>query len=195
MNESKSKVKWFTELNNELIKYASHEEAEEIISYYEEMIDDRMENGEDIHQILNDYHPKSIAKSMIPEIVSKRTSDDHKTTRNLWLIVLILFSTPILIPLGVVYLSIMIAVMSIMISGIAVVFSGFAAVIGQVIRSFALGLAMPEFMVSVGVSLLALVICLLIGYYMIKVSWWLLQHLAIWFSRLIVRKRDENENH
>ncbi len=195
MHDIKRKDEWMKELKFELDRYFRSEEVTEILSYYEEMIDDRMENGEDIVSILNDYDAKSIAKSMIPNVISRRTGKDEKMTSNLWMIVLVLFSTPILIPLGVVYLSIMISVFSVLISGVAVMLSGFGVVIIQVIGGFSTGLALPEFMVTIGIALLALVICLLIGYVMVKASWWLLEHMAIWFSRLIVRKKDLYESH
>ncbi len=189
----KRREKWFNELNQALTKYFNKEETKEIVSYYEEMIDDRLEQGEAIEHILNDYDAKHIARSMIPEMMSRRRDNDQKTTTNLWLIVLVLFSSPILIPLGVVYLSIMIAALTFLISGVTVMLSGVAAVFMQILRGFSLGLAFPEFIILIGVGLLALALCLFIGYYMVKVSWWFLQHLAIWFSKLIVRRRSSYE--
>lgn len=195
MSELKNRDKWLMSLKEELSRYFSENEKEEIISYYEEMIDDRLDQGESIEHILDDYDAKKIAKYMIPEVISKRKQTEKTTSDNAWLIALLLFSTPILIPLGVVYLSLMVVAISLIFSGIAVMVSGVGAVIVQVIRGVTLGLAFPELLVSIGVSLLALVVCLAVGYWLVKVSWWLIQQLAIWFSRLIIRKREEHENH
>ncbi len=195
MNASKKRQKWFHALEEELNRYFDQKETEEIIAYYEEMIDDRVEHGELIDNVLSDYDPKEIARQTIPNIITKRTNAHEKTTKNIWLLVLVLFSTPILIPLGVAYLSLMIVALSLIISGIAVMFGGVFAVIAQLVRALITGLALPEFMISLGLSLVAFAICLIVGYYLVKVSWWILQHLAIWFSKLIIRKKDTYEIH
>ena len=157
------------------------------------MIDDRLDRGEFLDNILDEYDPNVIAKSMIPEIVSKRTISHEKTSVNVWLIVLVLFSTPLLIPLGVVYLTFMIVVGSIMVAGIAVAGSGLFAVMLQIIGIISSGITFPNAMLSIGLVLIALIICLLVGYWLIKISWWLLQHLVMWMSQLIIRKKDKNE--
>ena len=129
MSETRKREKWFKTLSDELIKYFDDKEKSEIISYYEEMMDDKLEHGEDIDDVLDEYDPKTIAKRMIPEVITRRKHTVQKAKSNAWLIILLLFSTPILIPLGIVYLSFMIVAFSLMISGVAVMGSGFFAVI------------------------------------------------------------------
>ena len=195
MSETRKREKWFKMLDQELTKYFNEKEKKDIISYYEELIDDRLDQRESIDDVLDAYDPKKIAKLMIPEVMSKRSNSNQQMTKNIWLIVLILFSTPILIPLGVVYLSLMISAFSVLISGGAVIVAGIGAVITQIIRSLSMGLAFSQLILTIGIALLALFVCLFIGYYLIKISWWVLQHLAIWFSQLIIRKRHKNEIH
>lgn len=190
MSETKKREKWFKMLDAELDKYFDEKEKHEIISYYQEMMDDKLEHGDDIDEVLDAYEPQAIARQMIPEVMTRRKHTVKKASSNAWLIVLLLFSTPILIPLGVVYLSLMIVALSLIISGVAVMISGFGAVVIQIVRSLSMGLAFSDMMLSIGIALVALVICLLVGYALVSVSWWLLQHLAIWFSKLIIRKRD-----
>ncbi|MGE4320456.1 MAG: hypothetical protein AB7E61_03275 [Acholeplasmataceae bacterium] len=62
MNESRKLKQWLNELEKELDKYISEDEATEVIDYYEEMVNDKLDDGEDIDKILNQYEPKKIAK-------------------------------------------------------------------------------------------------------------------------------------
>ena len=195
MIESKRKQQFFHHLNKELKKYFSQQEIDEIVDYYEELIDDRLERGESIEHILNSYQPKEIARAMIPQVVSKRDSHDQKTTSSLWLILLILFSSPILIPLGVVYLVVMIVAFSILLSGGIVMASGVIAFIGQIIRAIATQLIFADALLMVGIGLIAFAVCMSIGYYMVKWSSEVLKHLAIWFGKLVTRKKGNYESY
>jgi len=182
--------KWFDQLKTELSKYFNQEETSEIINYYDEMIHDKLEEGQDFNDIIQSYDPKKIAKSMIPRVVSARQTSSLKLDNNARLILLILFSTPILIPLGVVYLSMMIVALSMVVTGVALVVSAIGGLLITGIRLLLLGLATPDLLLALGINLLGFALMALVGYWLLKVSWNIFQHLSIWVSKMIVRKRE-----
>ena len=193
MNESRKLKQWLNELEKELDKYISEDEATEVIDYYEEMVNDKLDDGEDIDKILNQYEPKKIAKQMVPKVLSKRTGKEKTMSKNAWLILLVLFSSPILLPLGIVYVSLMIVAISFIFSGFVIIASAFVTIIAYTVKVITLGLALPELLVSFGIGFITFGGLLALGYIFVKFSWIILQQLAIWFSKLIVRKRGQDE--
>lgn len=188
MSEIRKQKRWFEQLNRELSHYFEDDETREIMSYYEEMFHDKLEDGKDLDDIIDQYDPKRIARQMIPRVVSGRRVETSSTKNNAKLIVLILFSTPILIPLGVVYISLIITGLSLVISGIALIGSAGIGLVVSLIRVFLLGLALPEMLVSLGTLCLGFSLMPVIGYYLYKISWQAVQVLSIWISKLINRK-------
>jgi uncharacterized membrane protein len=69
---------WLKELEKELRLRFYVNEVSDIISFYEEMIEDRLASGEDIEDILSDYDAKEIAKSMTTDVVMKRANDTYQ---------------------------------------------------------------------------------------------------------------------
>lgn len=195
MDKLKQKQTFINALNKELNTYFQKSESDEIVAYYEELIDDRLERGESIEHILANYHPKEIAKSMIPQVVSRRDHDPKTTSSSLWLILLLLFSSPILIPLGVVYLVVMLVAIILILSGGMVMISGVIALIGQVIRSIIVQLPLADSLLMIGIGLIAFAVCMAIGYYLVKWSYEILKHLAVWFGKLVTRKKVNHESY
>src|SRR5690554_6181924 len=103
--------KFLNELEKEAKKYFSKEETKEVVSYYEEIINERLANNEELENILSNYNVKVIIKNMIPEMITKRDFKSHKNTfKSFWqLLLIMLFTAPILIPLGIVYFALIIA--------------------------------------------------------------------------------------
>lgn len=188
MSDIRKQKKWFEQLNRELSHYFEEDETREIMSYYEEMFHDKLEDGKDLDDIIDQYDPKRIARQMIPRVVSGRKVETSSTKNNAKLIILILFSTPILIPLGVVYVSLIITGLSLVFTGIVLIGSAGLGLIASMIRVFLLGLAIPEMLVSVGALCLGFSLMAVVGYYLYKISWQAVQVLSIWMSKLINRK-------
>jgi|GEM_PF-629684 len=195
MNEQRKLNQWLNQLDRELSRYFDQEETEEIKSYYEEMINDKLDLGQDIDKVLSQYQPKEIAKSMIPKIVNKRTSEHKKTSNNLWLILLLLFSTPFLIPLGIAYIVLMVVAFALMISGGAIIFGSLSGIILYIIESFGLGLSSANLLLTLGFSLVSISIVLFIGYGLSKIAWFILRSLVTWFTKLIMRRRENYETY
>jgi len=182
------KNEWLIELNKELKKYFEEKETSEIIAYYDEMICDKLEHGEDIDDVISQYQVKKIATQMIPKIVSGRKLGTSDYKSNAKLITIILFSTPILIPLGIVYLSLMITGLSLVLSGVLI---GISAVIGIIVYSVALIVSNGSFadiILGIGSTFIIFSLLGVIGYYLTKFAWYIVRLMSIWVSKLLVRK-------
>ncbi len=188
MSDIQKQKRWFNSLKKELDRFFSDEESREIMNYYEEMFNEKLDNGEDIDHVLDHYDPKKIAKQMIPEVVSRRSVEKVKS--NAWLVLLILFSTPILIPLGIVYLTLMIVAVVLIFTGFIVAASSIFGIFGFIIQLVMSGVTGANLLLAIGIGLIGLAILMGVGYLLTKVSWVVLKQLSIWFSKLITRKKD-----
>ncbi|QWB95942.1 DUF1700 domain-containing protein [Mycoplasmatota bacterium] len=186
--------RWFDQLKDELSKYFNKEETAEIINYYDEMIHDKLEDGQDFDDIIKSYDPKQIAKQMIPRVIAERQTSSLKLDNNAKLIILVLFSTPVLIPLGALYVSLMAVASSMVVTGIALVISAVGGMIITGLRLLFAGLATPDLLLALGINIIGFALMAIIGYWLLKVSWVVLQRLSIWISKMIVRKRGTHEN-
>src|SRR5690554_922967 len=81
-------------------------EIDEIIAYYEEIISDRYENGEPMNRIIESYDIRLISRMAFPQALQKRQPETRKeVSKNVGGLLLFLFSIPVLIPLGIIYLT------------------------------------------------------------------------------------------
>ncbi len=157
--------KWLGELKLELEKHFYPDEVNDILEYYEEMIEDRMQNGELKEDIFNSYNKKEIVREMMPEVLSKRTNitqkERLKTTKQLWTAIA---QTSLKIPLGILYTVFVITIS-------AIVISILVSVIGSLFVFIAYGLDLFEASISsydkLGMSGIALVLSALTGLIMI----------------------------
>jgi uncharacterized membrane protein len=186
--------RWFDQLKDELSKYFNKEETAEIINYYDEMIHDKLEDGQDFDDIIKSYDPKQIAKQMIPRVIAERQTSSLKLDNNAKLIILVLFSTPVLIPLGAIYVSLMAVALSMVVTGFALVISAVGGMIITGLRLLFAGLDTPDLLLALGINIIGFALMAIIGYWLLKVSWVVLQRLSVWISKMIVRKRGSHEN-
>src|SRR5690554_3059493 len=131
--------KFLNNLEKEAKKYFSKEETNEVVSYYEEIINDRISNNENLDEVLKEYDVKIIVKNMIPEIISKRDFKSHKNIfKSFWqLLLIMLFTAPILIPLAILYLALIIAFVAVALSGVVVMAALFITLIPYLIEVIA----------------------------------------------------------
>ncbi|PKK92851.1 MAG: hypothetical protein CVV61_07645 [Tenericutes bacterium HGW-Tenericutes-6] len=183
---------WLKELERELKKRFYLKEVEDILSYYEEMIQERIDSGEDIDDILSDYDPKEIAKSMTTDVVMKRANDTYTTiAKSSKQLMLFLLSTPLLIPLGFAYIIILIVFGSIMISLVSVVFASLVAMIGIFINMYQSGLGQNEILAIIGVSLIVFSFLILITLWLYQAIRRLAKSLIQFFSKLAKDKEGK----
>jgi len=183
--------KFLNELEKESKKYLNNEEVKEVVSYYEEIINERLADNEKLENILDDYSVKVIVKNMIPEMITKRDFKSHKNIfKSFWqLLLIMLFTAPILIPLAIVYLALMIAFAAITLSGVAVMISGIIAVIPYFIEIINFSTKIEVVLGLGGIGLIGSAIILLVGYLFAKVSYTIIKQMIKGFSSLILRKQ------
>jgi uncharacterized membrane protein len=157
--------KWLETLKLELEKHFYPDEVEDILEYYEEMIEDRMQNGELEQEICSSYQAREIVREMMPEVLSKRTNvtqkERFKTTQQLWTAIA---QTSLKIPLSILY------AVSILVIAIIVI-SMLASVVGLLIVFIVYVFGLFEASISnydkLGMSGIALVLLSLTGLIMV----------------------------
>lgn len=173
------------------LKYLTKQEAKELKSFYEEIINERLSAGEKIDNILKDYDKKEIIKETLPEVILKR---DKNSFKSFFHVLLVLFSTPILIPLAVVYLALIVVALSMVIVGFSLVVSGLITIIpysyqvityssnvGATIGLLALGLFAGSFVA-------------LFGYYFGKIFIYISKAMSKGILKSVIRRRNQHEN-
>ena len=184
------------------------EDIEERLMFYEEMIDDRIEEGMSEEEAVEAVGPvDDIVKQVMSEIpLSKFVANRVKPKRKLktWEIVLLVLGSPVWVPLLIsavaVLFSIYITIWSVVISVYAVNLSFAVAAVASIptaIYYFALGnisggfLMIGAFFVLAGLTILMYFASVLITKGMLKLT----KGIAIWVKSLFVNKEEpKNEN-
>ena len=179
--------KFLKDLEKELkSKKLYQHEIDEILAYYEEIISDRYENGEAMDRIIESYDIRMISRMAFPQALSKREPENRKeVSKNIGSLLIFLFSMPILIPLGVIYLAFIIVVFALIISSVAVGISGilgFIVLMFQVLQS---GSNVGTFLALIGAYVAAISLVMIILYYISYLFMYLLKGSVKIISRLV----------
>lgn len=179
------------------LKSFSKEEIAGVISYYDEIIAERVEQGQDEDQIIKDLGEiKNITKDIQIELLTTRVnkSDNnlHKIS-NTFFIVLMLFASPALLPIGIVlfiaFFTVVIVSASLLITCAAITLGLIASLIPTIIS---LSSSPASAVAAAGVILLGVGISGLLTILFIYVTKWILNGIAK-LSTLIVRKVNKKE--
>jgi len=182
---------WLKELERELKKRFYLTEVDDIISYYEEMIQERLDNGESIDEILSDYDPKEIAKSMTADVVMKRANDTYKSiAKSSKQLMVFLLSSPLLIPLGFAYVIIMIVAVSLLFSLVVTIFASIVGMVGLFINMYQSGLGQNEIIGFVGIGLMTFSFLILVSIWLYQAVQQLAKKLLYIFSKLAKNKGE-----
>lgn len=182
---------WLKELERALRTKFYDDEVKDILNYYEEIINDRLSSGEKIDDILSGYEIKKIVKDMTPEILMKRENTSvlrvSKSTRQL---LLLLLGSPILLPLGIVYISILIFVMSMIFTAFLLIVTGLVGFIGLLIDMLQSSLSIPNVLGVLGMGLMTFSMLILLALWTYQLMALLWRKLIVWFSKLAHRKGE-----
>ncbi len=139
MNEQFTREEFMALLKMEL-KNIDPIEFDEVMNYYNEYFDEALELGEEnLRKVLDELgSPKKIAAEIKQNTAVKDLLDDEKKggdLKNLWIIMLGVFSLPITFPLAITIITIIFAaiivvaslIFALIVTGGAFVFSGFVA--------------------------------------------------------------------
>lgn len=168
-----TKTEFLEQLKNSL-NGLSQEDIKKSLDYYEEMIDDRMEDGISEEEAVSGLGTVEEIKNRILEDVSitKIVKAKIKPKRALraWEIILLIIGSPVWVPVTasliivvlVLYLCFWIVILCLYICDFAVFFSGFGSIIGAFAQEngFNTGL----FMTGCGIMLIGLAILLFLGF-------------------------------
>lgn len=182
---------WLKELERELKKRFYLTEVQDILSYYEEIIQERIDQGETLDEILSDYDVKEIAKSMTTDVVMKRANDTYKSiTKSSKQLLEFLLSTPLLIPLGFAYIIVLIVFVSLIISLISTIFAGVVAMVVVFISMVTTGLGQNEIIGFIGVGLMGFSLATLVLIGLSQVTLEIAKKLIFMFSKLAKHKGE-----
>ena len=183
---------WLKELEYALQEKFYAEEITDIIDYYEEMISDRVATGEKIDDVLSAYDIKEIIKEVTPEVLIKReNSSVNRVSRSTKQLILLLLGTPILLPLGILYLAILIVVVAIMIAITIGIFTGLIGFIGLLITSVQTSIELPNLIGISGLGLVSFGLLMLFSIWLYQITTKLWKKLIVWFSKLAHKKGEK----
>jgi len=162
------------------------EEIAEVLAYYKEMISDRVDNGERMSVVVASYDVNKIANNILPQYIQKRPNESSKEiSKNTFNLLRFLLTTPLLIPLGILYLALIVVIISLVASCVAVLASGVIAIIPlvtqlieqQVTTGFALG-TIGAYLVGMSIGTIVILIIIKTAYYGAKWAVKLMSKLA-----------------
>lgn len=183
---------WLNELKKALARKFYDDEVKDIVGFYEELINDRLSDGESIDQILMSYDIQKIVKDMTPEVLMKRENKSYlqvsKSTKQL---LILLLGSPLLIPLAVVYISVLIFVFSMILTAGILVVTGVIGFVTYVVDLFQSGLTLPNVIGTLGFGLMMFGMVILIALWLYQLMILVWKKMIIMFSK-IVRKRGEH---
>ena len=182
--------KWLKTLEQRLSKKFNKTEVDEVISYYEEIINDRLEQGESIEEILKSYHMATIERDMMVSELSKREVNSiQDLLKIVFQFFLILIATPLWIPIAVIYFVSYVIVFVFFIVSISIFFSGLAAIIYYIAIAFTDMTSFLEVTGYIGIGLVVMAILSLISLGFYRVSQWIAKNLFKVFVNLIKKYR------
>ena len=182
------------ELEKEAKKYLDEKETLEVINYYEEIINDRLTNNEEIEDVLVSYNAKAIIKELLPEVITKRNLKKPKNAgKSVWQLILVLFSAPILIPLAITFIVLVVAIIIVL---CAVAFSlvlSILAIIPYIIEIFGYASNFGSFIGLLGLGIIGVTILAFLGSILLKFTFLLLAKIIKLFSGFVLKWRVWNE--
>lgn len=178
--------KFLKELNDYSKKYLTKNEVKELTSFYEEIINERLSNGELIDDILKDYDVKKIVKESLAEIIINRKD---KSFKNIYQVLLLLFSTPILIPLAIIYLSFLIIFGAFFLTGLIIIISPLIIITPYIIEVFKYNSNISSILGLSSLGLIGVVIVSYIGYLFTYLSYKIAISLVKVFLNPLLKKR------
>lgn len=180
---------WLKELERALRAKFYDDEVKEILSYYEEIIHDRLSAGEKLDEILSGYDVKKIVKDMTLEVLIKRENTSvSKVSKSTKQLLILLLGSPILLPLGIVYISVLIFVLSMIFTAFILIVTGFVGFIGLLIDMIQSSLNLPNLLGVLGIGLMTFSMLILLSLWMYRWMALLWRKLIVWFSKLAHRR-------
>ena len=138
-----------------------------LVSYYDELISDRCENGEDETAVVGGYDVRKILRVVEFETAKKEleTQTREKKKTKSWIVVLALCSTPVTIPLAIAFAAIIFALAVSVFAFLVASVAGVFYLIAGAVEMMIMGDSAAAVLLHFGAGLVALGIVGLLGYY------------------------------
>lgn len=195
-----NKIEFFKQIKENL-KLFDQQEVNEIITYYEEIIADKVENGFTEEEAINSLgNVDSIINELKVNIVMKRSEKKSTNSLKNFTIILGICSTPILLPLGitfaVLFFSIFVILFSLIFSFGVTGFTVIIAVLFESIRGLIDGGELSVMLIQLGLGLFSSSFLIIITLELLKVTKILLNKTNKSFLRVIkkISKKGEDKN-
>ena len=195
-----NKIDFFKQIK-ESLKLFDQQEVNEIITYYEEIIADKVENGFTEEEAINSLgNVDSIINELKVNIVMKRSEKKSTNSLKNFTIILGICSTPILLPLGitfaVLFFSIFVILFSLIFSFGVTGFAVIIAVLFESIRGLIDGGELSVMLIQLGLGLFSSSFLIIITLELLKVTKILLNKTNKSFLRVIkkISKKGEDKN-
>lgn len=169
-------------------------EVDTIIGYYNEMIEDKKDTGMSEEEAIASLGEiNKLVTQISADLVVTRSDEQRKPLSNIW-IILGICASPILLPIGIVFVAVTFTVFIVMIS-LLLAFSatGIGLLIGLVpmlIFMIQSGVDFGVILVQLGGIMCASGVMILLVYYIVKIGRIMLHHSNKWFSR-VIKKRSK----
>ncbi len=182
--------KWLKTLEQRLSKKFNKEEVDEVISYYEEIISDRLEHGESIDEIIKSYNMATIERDMmVSELSKKDVNSIQDLTKVVIQFFLILIATPLWIPIAVLYFVSFVIVFVFFIVSVSIFVSGLAAIIYYIAIAFTNVTSFLEVSGYLGIGLIVMSILSLVSLGFYRASQLIAKNLFKVFVNLVKKYR------
>lgn len=189
MNEIKKKIR-------KQLKGLTIEEQNDILNYYEELVNDRLELGENIEDIKASLNYNEIKYTSFTNTIEKRKNDTiNKSVKNSFTLLLFLFASPLLIPLGIVYLTIIFVIYVLIFSVGITAFSVPLTMVVNTIASLTKFQNIGDLLLNIGSVILISSFVILVTIYFIKLLYTLNNYLIKLILNFIKRKKVSKWKH
>jgi uncharacterized membrane protein len=179
---------WIETFRTLLKKHFYDDEVDEIIAYYQEMIEERIEKGEKEADVLASYDMKEMIKDMVPEMIRKRDVKTYRVwSKSTKQMILLMLSTPVLIPLAVIYIALIITAFSFLIASFAIGASSIFGLFIYIIDLFTTDLSFIHQLGILGIGIVTFSLLILLAIHLSKWVIWLSNKLLKIFTSFIKR--------
>ena len=172
-------------LEKELNRYFYASEIKEILAYYEEMILERQDQGGSIDRVIASYDIKAIIQQMAPQMILKRDRTVKDMSKSAWLILIILVSTPLLLPVGITYFVLLLVTVILSVTGFVILVSGGISLLALLIDFSVTNIPLANRFMILGIGLIAVGFLGLVGFGFFRGFKWLFVQMIRSISRLI----------
>ncbi len=188
--------KEFFKLIKDNLKAFNKQEVENIIEYYDELINDKMESGLSEASAINSLGSVSdITNSVKTELVLERSSQKKESSLKNFLIILGIGSAPVLLPIMfafiVIYFALLIVLLSLL---LAFSLSSIGILISLIIKGILILVAggkLYAFFVSLGAGFIGCAIFLILTYLLFKLAKIALHGTNKFFAKLLKKKQQK----